>query len=286
VIPSVGIPDKHLAAIKDYTKRIAVEMGVKGLMNIQYAIADDTVYILEANPRASRTVPLVSKVCNVLMVPIATKIIMGAYSGKPFDLTELKEKNIPHFGVKEAVFPFNMFPEVDPLLGPEMLSTGEVLGIADTFGKAFFKAQEAAKLEMPLKGAVFISVNDADKEKAAEVAKAFAEINFKIISTKGTARYLSGFGIEVEQVNKLHEGESAIIEMIDGGQINLVINTPSATTNAAEDDSYIRKEAIKTKTPYFTTMPAAKAAAIGIADALRSDRKEIKSLQQYHSDIK
>ncbi|MDL2232309.1 carbamoyl-phosphate synthase large subunit [Ruminococcaceae bacterium OttesenSCG-928-L11] len=285
VIPSVGIPANHLATIKDYTRRIAVEMGVKGLMNIQYAIADDKVYILEANPRASRTVPLVSKICNVSMVPIATRIIMGEYSGKPFDLNTLKEKTIPHYGVKEAVFPFNMFPEVDPLLGPEMLSTGEVLGLADTFGMAFFKAQEATKVGLPLEGSVFISVNNADKEEVVQVAKDFAGLGFGIYSTSGTAKFLGERGVEVTPLPKLHEGGRDIVELISDGKINIIVNTPTHTTNAAEDDSYIRKEAIRTRTPMFTTMRAAEAVTMGIADARAARKQEIKSLQQYHSEI-
>jgi carbamoyl-phosphate synthase large subunit len=285
VIPSVGIEDKHLTTIKEYTRRIAIEMRVKGLMNIQYAIEGDTVYILEANPRASRTVPLVSKVCDVRMVPIATRIIMSGHSGESFDMSTLKERQIPHFGVKEAVFPFNMFPEVDPLLGPEMLSTGEVLGISSTYGKAFAKAQEATKLPLPAEGAVFISVNDKDKEEAAEVALKFQREGFAILSTKGTAAFLEGKGVSARALPKLHEGGSDIIDLMSDGTITIVINTPSATTNANEDDSYIRKEAIRNRVCYFTTMRAALAAATGVAEERADDPEEIKSLQQYHGEI-
>ncbi len=163
IIPSANISEENLKTIKEYTKKIAEEMHVRGLMNMQYAIEDGKVYVLEANPRASRTVPLVSKVCNISMVPLATQIITSEFTGAPSPLGELKEREIPHYGVKEAVFPFNMFPEVDPLLGPEMRSTGEVLGLAKTVGEAFYKAQEATKSKLPLEGTVLISVSDRDK---------------------------------------------------------------------------------------------------------------------------
>lgn len=286
VIPSVSIPDKHLKTIREYTKNIAVELGVKGLLNIQYAIAEDKVYILEANPRASRTVPLVSKVCNIRMVPVATRIIMSDISGQTVDLTAMPERNVRHYGVKEAVFPFNMFPEVDPQLGPEMLSTGEVLGISESFGTAFYKAQEAAGLKLPLSGSVFISVSDTDKEGAAEVAKGFYDMGYTIYSTKGTAKFLEGHGVEARVVNKLHEGGSNILELIDNKEIAIIVNTHTVTPNASEDDSYIRKAAIKNKTPYCTTIAAAKATVNGIADQKSKAATVVKSLQQYHQEIK
>ncbi|MCL2057365.1 MAG: carbamoyl-phosphate synthase large subunit, partial [Oscillospiraceae bacterium] len=292
VIPSVGITPGNLQTIKEYTRRIAVEMGVKGLMNIQYAIerkdksTDGKVYILEANPRASRTVPIVSKVCAVSMVPIATEIIMGEYSGRPFDMDTLKERAISHYGVKEAVFPFNMFPEVDPLLGPEMLSTGEVLGMGQSFGRAFYKAQEATKLPTPMSGTVLISVDDADKPAAAEVAHMFAQQGFDIVSTSGTAAYLKEkTGLNIKAVGKLHEGRNDIIEMLSAGEINVVVNTHSATATAETDDGYIRKEAIRTRTSYYTTMRAARAAAVGVAEEKSGAQTQIKSLQEYHNSI-
>ena len=182
VIPPVSIPAKHLETIYDYTRRIAIALKVVGLMNIQYAIAQDTVYVLEANPRASRTVPLVSKVCNISMARLATQIMLGT---KLSDLA-LAAKNIPHFGVKEAVFPFNMFPEVDTLLGPEMRSTGEVLGLADSFGAAFFKAQEAAQQTLPLQGVVLLTVSEKDRPAVLEVARQFDLLGFRIKATAGT----------------------------------------------------------------------------------------------------
>ncbi len=180
IIPSLNISEENLKTIKEYTRKIAEEMHVRGLMNMQYAIEDGKVYVLEANPRASRTVPLVSKVCNIQMVPIATDIITSELTGRPSPVPELKERTIPYYGVKEAVFPFNMFPEVDPLLGPEMRSTGEVLGLADTFGEAFYKAQEATQTVLPLEGTVLLSVNRADKAEVAEVAQDLVDAGFQL----------------------------------------------------------------------------------------------------------
>ncbi len=279
VIPPVSIPEKHLKTINEYTKKIAQELNVLGLMNIQYAIAQDTVYVLEANPRASRTVPLVSKVCNVSMARIATQVMLG----KKLDELDLKPRRIPHFGVKEAVFPFNMFPEVDPLLGPEMRSTGEVLGIADSFGNAFFKAEEAAKQQLPTEGTVLITVSEIDRPAVAEVARSFDKLGFKIKATQGTRQFLSSLGIESELILKMHEGRPNITDGIMNGEIQLVINTPAGKLSQY-DDSYIRKTAIKYKVPYITTLAAAAAAAKGIA-AYRQNRTSVKSLQSYHSEI-
>ena len=202
ILPSRQISEENLKTIKEYTRKIAVEMNVVGLMNMQYAIEDGKVYVLEANPRASRTVPLVSKVCGIRMVPLATDIITGSLTGRPSPVPELKERKIPYYGVKEAVFPFNMFPEVDPILGPEMRSTGEVLGLAETVGEAYFKAQEGAKAVLPLQGTVLLSISDGDKEEAVPVARAFYEDGFKVIATEGTAKLIEAAGIPVERVNK------------------------------------------------------------------------------------
>ena len=286
VIPPVSIEARHVKMIRDYTKRIAQEMHVIGLMNMQYAIADDKVYVLEANPRASRTVPLVSKICDVSMARIATKLIMDAYEGNEPDIRHVSDRSIPYFGVKEAVFPFNMFPEVDPILGPEMRSTGEVLGLADTFGLAFFKSQEGAQAILPSEGTVLISVNDADKPEALMVAKAFASVGFKIRATSGTLKYLQENGVEAELALKLHEGRPNLADSITNGEICLVINT-AVGKRSKFDDSYIRKSAIKSRIPYITTMTAALASARGIADYLEGrDRiTEPRSLQEYHKLI-
>jgi carbamoyl-phosphate synthase large subunit len=280
VIPPVGIPQKHIDTINEYTKKIALELKVVGLINIQFAIANDIVYILEANPRASRTVPLVSKVCNIPMAKIATHIMLG----KKISELNLKKKEFKHFGVKEAVFPFNMFPEVDPVLGPEMRSTGEVLGMADSFGLAFFKSQEATKLSLPVSGTVLITVADRDKEGIIEPAKRFNELGFKILATEGTKKFLDNLGIESQLINKIYEARPNIVDVIKNGDIHLVINTPKGRLSEV-DDSYIRKSAIKYKIPYITTTTAALAATKGII-ARRNNPTQVCSLQEYHAGIK
>ncbi|MBP5183715.1 MAG: carbamoyl phosphate synthase large subunit, partial [Lachnospiraceae bacterium] len=266
-------------------RKIAVEMNVRGLMNMQYAIENGKVFVIEANPRASRTVPLVSKVCDINMVRIATQIITMELTGNPSPVPGLKDRKYPYYGVKEAVFPFNMFPEVDPLLGPEMLSTGEVLGIASDFGEAFFKAEEATQTRLPLEGTVLISVNRTDKPEVAEVARAFHEDGFKILATGTTYKTITDAGIPAEHIFKLQEGRPNILDAITNGQISLIVNTPSGK-EAATDDSYIRKAAIKNRIPYITTMAAAKASAEGIKSVLKNGKIGVMSLQELHgSDI-
>ncbi len=280
VIPPVIIPEQHQETIKDYTRRIAIELKVVGLMNIQYAIYEDIVYILEANPRASRTVPLVSKVCNIAMANMATQILLG----KKLTDFDIKDRKIEHFGVKEAVFPFNMFPVVDPLLSPEMRSTGEVLGLADSYGLAFFKSQEATQTKLPIEGNVLITIADRDKDKIIDVAKNFQDMKFNIFATGGTRDFLAEHGIESEFINKVHEGRPNIPDAIKNGVIHLIINTP-AGKQSEYDDSYIRKSAIKYKIPYITTTSAARAATRGIRDR-RDGAYKVKSLQDYHKGIK
>jgi carbamoyl-phosphate synthase large subunit len=279
VIPPISIPAKHLEMIYDYTRRIAMELNVVGLMNIQYAIAHDTVYVLEANPRASRTVPLVSKVCNIPMARVATQIMLG----KKLSELDIMPKTIPHFGVKEAVFPFTMFPEVDPLLGPEMRSTGEVLGLADSFGLAFFKSQEAAGQRLPAEGTVLITVAQRERPAVLGVAQEFHRLGFQIKATEGTHAFLEEHGIPSELILKMHEGRPNIVDGIMNKEIDLVINTPSGRLSKY-DDSYIRKAAIKYKVPYITTLAAATAAAKGIA-AYRLGKGTARSLQAYHQNI-
>ncbi|MGE5372317.1 MAG: carbamoyl-phosphate synthase large subunit [Solirubrobacterales bacterium] len=283
VIPPISIPPKHVATIVEYTRKIAKELNVIGLMNMQYAIADDKVYVLEANPRASRTVPLVSKVCNIQMARVATEIMLAANAGKQYDLSQLQNSTIPHFGVKEAVFPFNMFPEVDPVLGPEMRSTGEVLGMDDSFGLAYFKAQEATQSPLPTSGTVLFSVNDQDKPAALEIAREFVKSGFALKATAGTHRYLAEHGVACERVNKLGEGRPDIVDIITNKEVQLVINSPFGK-RSQNDDSYLRKAAIKAKVPYITTMAAALASARGIA-AYKESEHTLKSLQEYHHDI-
>jgi len=255
IIPSVHITAENVATIKEYTKKIAEEMHVVGLMNMQYAIEKGKVYVLEANPRASRTVPLVSKVCNVRMVPIATDIITSELTGRPSPVPALKEQHIPYYGVKEAVFPFNMFPEVDPILGPEMRSTGEVLGLSTYYGEAFYKAQEATQTLLPTSGTVLISVNRKDKDEVIEIAQLFEKAGFKILATSGTYAIITAAGVKAEKVKKLQEGRPNINDLITNGSIDLIINSPSGK-ESAHDDSYLRKAAIKAKIPYVTNVTA------------------------------
>ena len=279
-IPPVTLPEKHLKTIEDYTLRIGRELKVCGVMNIQYAICHDIVYVLEANPRASRTVPLVSKVCNVPMARIAMQLMLG----EKLKTMGLRRKKIPHVGVKEVVLPFNMFPEVDPVLGPEMRSTGEVLGMAPTFGLAYFKAEEAAQPALPLQGTVLISVTDRDKPAILEAARQFQALGFGIKATNGTCQFLVKNGVKAELSYKIHELQRPnILDEIKSRTIQLVINTPSGKASQF-DDAYIRQTAIKYKIPYATTAAAARASALGIAEH-RAGRAAVKSLQSYHRDI-
>ena len=285
IIPSVHITPENVVTIKEYTRKIAEEMHVRGLMNMQYAIENDKVYVLEANPRASRTVPLVSKVCNIRMVPLATEIITGELTSKSSPIPSLKEQDIPYYGVKEAVFPFNMFPEVDPVLGPEMRSTGEVLGLSPYYGEAFFKAQEATQTKLPLSGKVLISVNRKDKPEVVEIAGLFKEAGFTILATGTTYDLITEAGIPAKRVKKLYEGRPNILDLITNGDISLIINSPSGK-ESVHDDSYLRKAAIKEKIPYMTTIAAARATAKGILYVQKHGDCEVKSLQQLHSEIK
>jgi carbamoyl-phosphate synthase large subunit len=283
IIPSLNISKENIEIIKDYTVRIAKEMNVYGLMNMQYAIEDGVVYVLEANPRASRTVPLVSKVCNIQMVRLATQIMVSQYTGEPSPVNDLRESRFAHYGIKEAVFPFNMFPEVDPVLGPEMRSTGEVLGLAQSFGEAFYKAQEATDLRLPLTGTVLISVNDRDKAEMVEVAKGFAENGFKILATGGSYEKIIQNNIPAEKIHKLGKGRPNILDAITNGQIDIIVNT--AIDKKGVDDSYIRKAAIKGRISYVTTMAAAKATIAGIKEIKLNMAAGVRSLQELHSQI-
>ena len=284
IIPSKHISEENVATIKEYTRRIAEEMHVKGLMNMQYAIENGKVYVLEANPRASRTVPLVSKVCNIRMVPLAIEIVTSELTGKPSPVPGLKEQNIPYYGVKEAVFPFNMFQEVDPVLGPEMRSTGEVLGLAPSVGEAFFKAQEATQTKLPLGGTVLISVNRKDKAEVVEVAKLFKEAGFKILATGNTCALIQEAGVEAELVKKLSEGRPNVLDLITNGNIDLIINSPVGN-DSVNDDSYLRKAAVKGKIPYMTTIAAARATAEGILCVQKTGNGEVNSIQSLHAQI-
>ncbi len=279
VIPTRNIKEEHLNTIEKYTARIAEELKVVGLMNIQYAICDDRVYILEANPRASRTVPIVSKVTGIPIARIATYLMLGK---KIKDFPESKKSKLPYVAVKEAVFPFNMFPEVDPLLGPEMKATGEVMGIADTFGLSFYKAQEAAGFELPLEGNVLLTVADKDKAGLLPIARKIDEMGFSIYATGGTNRFLEEHGIGSMKIKKIHEGRPNIVDAIKNKNIHLIINTPVGR-DSKYDDSYIRIMAIQYKVPHITSIAAAQASIEG-AEAVKKEKILPKCLQEYHRE--
>ncbi|QQO10971.1 carbamoyl-phosphate synthase large subunit [Breznakiella homolactica] len=284
IIPSISITKENLETIRDYTQKIAKALRVCGLMNIQYAIEDSTVYVLEANPRASRTVPLVSKVCNTQMANLATRMMMEKKLG---DLG-LADKRFRHFGAKEAVFPFDKFPGVDPVLGPEMRSTGEVLGLADNAALAFYKSQEAAGATLPSDpGTVLISLSErtgANSKTALQAGSLFHELGFTILATEGTAEFFRAAGIPSKVIAKIHEGRPNVADVIVNRELVLVINTPSPRRDAIADEEVIRKAALKYKIPYITTIAAAIAAAQGIG-AARNGRGSVKSLQEYHREI-
>ena len=285
IIPSMNISEENLKTIEDYTRKIAEEMHVQGLMNMHYAIENGKVYVIEANPRASRTVPLVSKVCGIQMVPLATEIATREITGRPSPIKGLKQSVIPYHGVKEAVFPFNMFPEVDPVLGPEMRSTGEVLGISESFGEAFYKAQEATQTCLPLEGTALVSVNDNDKPELLDIIKILADSGFNFVATGRTYELIKNAGYDVKKVAKMYEGRPDVSDYIINREVQLVINTPIGK-KGSQDDSYIRKAAIRAKVPYITTMAAAKATALGIKAVKNGEISEVKSLQELHASIR
>ncbi|MDD5027871.1 MAG: carbamoyl-phosphate synthase large subunit, partial [Candidatus Omnitrophica bacterium] len=278
MIPSRTLRPEHLKIIDEWTKMIARELKVTGLINIQFAICDGEVYILEANPRASRTVPLVSKTVGIPLARIATLLMLGK---KISDFPELIHRKLPYVSVKEAVFPFNMFPEVDPVLGPEMRATGEVMGIDADFGLAFFKAQESAGTKLPREGNVLVTVTDKDKPELLPIAEKLAQSGFRLMATENTQRFLKEKGVEAILVKKLHEGRPNIADAIKNREINLIINTPVGRMSVY-DDSYIRMLAIQYKIPYVTTLSAARATVDGI-DAVKGKQAEPKSLQEYHA---
>lgn len=285
ILPSRNLTLDQVETIKDYTSRIAKEMHVVGLMNMQYAIEDGEVYVLEANPRASRTVPLVSKVCNIKMVKLATDIMTSYLTGRPSPVPELKEKKIPHYGVKMPVFPFKMFPEVDPVLGPEMRSTGEVLGMSANVGEAIYKAQEATQTRLPAKGTVLLSVNDKDKAELIEVANGFHECGFELMGTGRTCDIMVAAGLPAKKVAKIDEGRPNILDKITNREVDIIINTP-LDRKGMGDDSYIRKAAVKGKIPYFTNMAAAKATVQALRTIKKNGHLGVKSLQEFHSEIR
>ena len=279
-IPSRNISNKHLEEIKKFTAIIAKELKVVGIINIQYAICHDKLYILEANPRASRTVPIVSKVMGVPIARIATFLMLGK---KLKDFPEIKKIKAVFVGVKEAVFPFNMFPEVDPLLGPEMRATGEVMGIGDTFGAAFAKAQEAVGSKLPWAGTVLLTIAEKDKKLLLSIARELSRLGFKIRATTGTSAFLDKNHIVNTRIQKLHEGRPNIADAIKNNELQLIINTPIGR-DSKHDDSYVRMMAIQRKIPYVTSMAAAQATVEGIAAMKKGDQAP-KSLQEHHKGL-
>ena len=280
IIPSANIPESCLATIRDYTRKIAKALKVCGLMNMQYAIENGKVYVLEANPRASRTVPLVSKVCAIQMAAAATRLMLG----QPFDQIGLRHGTLPYYGAKEAICPFDKFPEVDPVLGPEMRSTGEVLGLARDPALAFCKSQEAANAPLPESGAVLASLS-VKNDESAQALKAFADLGFRLYATPGTKRFLDAAGIASEPVAKIGKGRPNVLDLILNKQVDLVINTPSPRRDALADGSSIRKAALKYRVPYMTTLAAAEMAVKGIAARRREGEGAVESIQEYHASI-
>ena len=282
VLPTYTLGKEIIETIRKNTYSLAKELNVKGLLNIQYAIKNNIVYVLEVNPRASRTIPLVSKVISVPLANLATKVMLGK-TLKELGFT--KEKNISYFAVKESVFPFGRFPGADAILGPEMKSTGEVMGIDSTFGMAYAKSQIAAGQKLPQKGNVFISVRNEDKKDVVSVAKKLSDLGFKLFATFGTAEFLKKDDIEVESLPKLHEGRPNIIDLIKDDKIDLIINTPAGRLTK-EDETKIRSHAILYSVPLITTIAGAQASVNGIENLIKKPQITVKSLQEYHKDIK
>jgi carbamoyl-phosphate synthase large subunit len=281
VLPPYKIKPEAADTMRQHTIALAKALGVVGLINVQYAVKHDTVYVLEVNPRASRTIPYVSKAIGVPLASVAARVMMGE-SLQDIGFTE---EIVPYYvSVKEAVFPFTKFREFDPVLGPEMRSTGEVMGISMSFGSAFAKAQLAADNALPLSGAVFITVNDSDKEAATQIARTFHEMGFDIFATPGTTRYLRSHGIQASEVYKVHEGRPHGIDLIVNGEIQLLINTPLGK-HAQRDDYTLRQAAIANRVSYTTTLSAAEAAASAIL-SLRSRKPTIRALQEWHEDLR
>jgi carbamoyl-phosphate synthase large subunit len=278
VLPAHALPPEVLGTIRSSTRALALELGVIGLMNVQYAIRGSAVYVIEVNPRASRTVPFVSKAIGVPLAKLAAKL----QAGKTLkELGFTREVIPPHVAVKESVFPFAKFPGVDTLLGPEMRSTGEVMGIARNFAEAFHKAAEGASTRLPSSGLVFVSVRDADKQAACEVARSLVELGFSIVATTGTAQALSRIGVQAQVVSKFYEGQPNIVDYLRDGKIALVVNTTEGE-QAIRDSYSMRRQALVSAVPYFTTIAAATAAVAAI-EAATQGALDVRSLQEYHA---
>jgi carbamoyl-phosphate synthase large subunit len=276
-LPPYSLNDDLIEKIKVNTYDLARELKVIGLMNIQYAIRNDTVYVLEVNPRASRTIPFVSKATGIQWAKVAAKIMAGKTLN---ELGIVKERVPGHVAVKESVFPFNKFSGVDTILGPEMKSTGEVMGIDENFGMAFWKSQLAAGQDLPAEGTVFISVKNKDKRNIVFIAKKLSDLGFKISATKGTGKVLANNGIDVTFVNKVSEGRPHIVDMIKNGQIQYIINTPSGR-NPKVDEVAIRSGAVQHKIPYTTTLSGAQA-VVNAIEAMKNGQLNVRALQDYY----
>jgi carbamoyl-phosphate synthase large subunit len=291
VLPAVDLPQETLATLRDYTRQLALALDVRGLVNLQFAIQRsrqngerDRVFVIEVNPRASRTVPYVSKATGVPLAKIASRIMTGKTLASllPEQVREGCDLDTgSHFYVKSPVFPWNKFPGVDTVLGPEMRSTGEVMGVADNFGEAFAKAQLSAGQRLPLRGTVFFSVNDRDKDGLVAVVREYVNLGFRLVATHGTADVLERAGLSVERVYKVKEGRPNIVDLIKGDSIHLIINTPQGQ-DTFFDEKAIRRAAVQQRIPTITTMAAARAAAEGIA-ALQRETIHVDALQQLHA---
>jgi carbamoyl-phosphate synthase large subunit len=285
VLPSVDLSEDVLQTIREYTRKLAISLSVRGLVNIQFAIQRGTVYVIEVNPRASRTVPYVSKATGIPLAKVASRIMVGRKLKEMLPDQVASGKDLEtgsHYYVKSPVFPWGKFPGVDTVLGPEMKSTGEVMGVADNFGEAFAKAQIAAGQVLPLQGTVFLSVNDHDKERTVPLARQFVEMGFHLVATHGTAVVLEQAGLQPERVHKVKEGRPNVVDLIKGDRIQLIVNTPRGQ-DTFFDEKAIRRAAVLARIPTITTLAAARAAAEGIA-ALQKGTLSVIALQTLHSD--
>jgi carbamoyl-phosphate synthase large subunit len=280
VVPPPGLGDRHLSTIRDYTRRIAKALKVIGLMNVQYAIKDDTVYVLEVNPRASRTVPYLSKASGIPLAQVAARVMTGKSLAELGVTEDLSPAGV---FVKSPVFPFVRFPGVDTILGPEMKSTGEVMGGADSFGMAFAKAMLGAGQQLPEEGAVCISVNNEDKAEVLPIAKGFAALGFKVIATRGTAAYFRAHGVECSVVFKVNEGRPSLADEIVNRTISLVVNTPHGRESFF-DDKAVRRAAMMAGVPCITTITGA-AAALEAIRALKTEGLDVRALQDYYAAV-
>jgi carbamoyl-phosphate synthase large subunit len=289
VLPAVDLSDNVLRTIREHTRKLAMALNVVGLVNIQFAIQRGKVFVIEVNPRASRTVPYVSKATGVPLAKIASRLMVGRklkellpeYVASGEGALQRDLDTGAHYFVKSPVFPWGKFQGVDPVLGPEMRSTGEVMGVATTFGEAFAKAQMAAGLYLPTGGTVFFSVNDHDKRAVASLARRFVDMGFRLVATYGTAAVIEGAGLRVDRVYAVKEGRPNVVDLIKGDRIQLIVNTPQGRDRVF-DEQAIRRAAVAARVPTITTLAAARAAADGI-EALQRGEYHVSSLQELHA---